>query len=892
VPLQSGVSVGPYIVVSQLGAGGMGEVYRAHDGRLKRDVALKILPASVAADPDRRARFEREAQVLASLNHPHIAQIFGVEMLGDSPVLVMELVEGSTLEERLAKGAIPFDDARLIAAQICDGLEAAHDRGVVHRDLKPANIKLLPSGEVKILDFGLARVLTESAHTSNASTVLAQTDAGTVMGTAAYMSPEQARGQMVDRRTDIWAFGCVAYEMLTGVRLFDGASTTDILADVVRKDPDWSLIPKTVPPRVVDVLARCLQKNPKDRWRDIADVRIELDHAAAANRKDVWLPPLGGRDKKQRPALAAAWFAGGAALAAAALLLLGLPGRADDPDPLPVRTTINLPADTVLALGRGSAVALSPDGQTLVFTATSKGRTELYARPLNSFEARVLPGTEGATNPFFSMDGRWVAFFSGGKLKKVSLDGGAPVMIADALNPRGEVWGADDTIYVTPSNNTGISRLGATGGKLEPVTTLREGELSHRWPALLPDGRSMLFAVWNDNGWEPSRITARAVDGRTSSIVEAGGGYPRYIRDHGERGYLVYARSEGLLAAPFDERTLALTGQAVPLVDGVITNLSGGAHFDLSPSGVLAYVPGAFRESVRDLTWVTRDGKAEPPRAIPGLTRTWKLSPDGTRVSRNNANRAGEVWVEELATGRSHRVTEAEVGSNFNGLWSGDGKAIFYARGMGNSDIFRRSADGTGPEDALVRSQRPKGPMAASPDGRWLIFYEIDPITSFDMWMLELPAPGAPAPTPRVFVNTKSNEGTPSFSPNSKWLAYQSNDTGRYEIYVRSFPDGEQVLRVTHDGGLSPVWAPSGNELFYRDLAGNMQVVSFTATPTPTFGKPTFLFDARGYESGFGVSPDGKRLLMMPLIASEQSATQVHVVLNLLSELRQKAGGK
>ena len=867
----------------------MGEVYRAHDSRLKRDVALKVLPAAVASNADRRARFEREAQVLASLNHPHIAQIFGVEMLGDAPVLVMELVDGATIDERLAKGALPFDEALALATQICDGLEAAHDRGVVHRDLKPANVKLLPDGGVKILDFGLARVLTENAAASNASTVLAQTDAGTVMGTAAYMSPEQARGQAVDKRTDIWAFGCVFYEMLAGKKTFDGASTTDILADVVRKDPDWAALPKEVPPRAVEVLQRCLQKNPRDRWRDIADVRIELARASRSSVAAVSAAPVGAKRSAWSPA---AWFVGGAAITAAALLLIGMSGRAEAPEPASVRTSISLPPETTLALGRGSAVALSPDGRTLVFAGTSKQRTQLYARSFGSFESQPLAGTDGATNPFFSSDGRWVGFFADGKLKKVSLDGGAPVTVTDVLNPRGEVWGADDTIFVTPSNNTGISRVSARGGKLDVVTTVHEGELSHRWPTFLPDGQTMLFAVWNDTGWDPSKIVVRAANGPASTVVEAGGGYPRYIRDEGERGYLVYARSEGLLAAPFDERTRALTGQAVPLVDGVITNLSGGAHFDLSASGVLAYVPGAFRESVRELTWVTRDGAAAPARAIAGLTRTWRLSPEGTRVARNNANRAGEIWVEDLETGRSHRVSEATIGSNFNGLWSGDGKALIYARGMGNADIFRRAADGSGTEETLVRSKTPKGPTAVSADGRWLVFYEIDPVTGYDIWILELPASGVPAPAARQFVKTPANEGSPAISPDSKWIAYQSNDSGRFEIFVRSFPDGQAVTRISNDGGLSPVWAPSGSELFYRDLSGKMQAVPVTAGPQPTFGKPAFLFDARDYESVYAVSPDGKRLLMMPLIASEQSATQVHIIQNLLTELRQKVGGK
>jgi Tol biopolymer transport system component len=882
VSLSSGARVGPYTVVDKLGEGGMGEVFRAHDARLKRDVALKVLPAAAVGDAQRRSRFDREAQVLAALDHPNIARVFGVEMDGDAPVIVMEVVEGATLADRIARGPLPIDETLAIATQMCDGLEAAHERSIVHRDLKPANIKVRPDGTIKILDFGIARVLASdtTADTANSPTMLGgSTDAGIILGTAAYMSPEQARGRAVDKRADIWAFGCIVYEMLAGAPTFGGESTTDILADVVTREPDWSRLPAGVPDRITELLKRCLQKNPKDRLRDIADARFEIEHASrgpAVSRVKAAAPV----QTPSSPLRTIGWFAAGAA-AATAVVLIASPFRGEPAaPPAPVRTTVSLPPDTTLALGRGSAVALSPDGRLLAFAGRSKGQTQLYLRPLDRFEAAPLAGTDGATNPFFSPDGRWIGFFAAEKLKKVSIDGGAPVTIADALNPRGEAWAADDTIFITASNNSGISRVAARGGKLEPFTTLAEGELSHRWPRLLPDGKTLLFSVWNDAGWEVSRIAAQRTDRQTKTpVVEIGGGYPRYIRDAGRRGFLVYARSEGLLASAFDEASAAAIGQAVPVVDGVLTNLSGGAQFDLSASGALAYVPGSFEESSRDLVWVGRDGKpASPVMTFRGLTRTWALSPDGQRVTRSTT---GDVWVDELATGRSTRITTRPELGNFNAGWTGDGTQVFFARGLA-ADIhfFLRPSDGRDTERQITKAAGRRSPSGMSADGRWLVYDEIDLVTLSDIWVVDVENGQA-----RPFSKTSANESYGQFSPDARWVAYQSNESGRYEVFVRSFPDGQQVLRISTDGGVEPVWSPKGGELFFRALDGRMLAVTFSAGKA---GVPQVLFDARAYENGFAVSPDGQRLLLMPLISSEQSATRVNIVLNFLTELRQR----
>jgi Tol biopolymer transport system component len=878
VPLSAGQTVGPYRVVEKIGEGGMGEVFRAHDARLKRDAALKVLPASAVGAADRRRRFEREAQVLAALDHPFIARVYGVELDGDEPIIVMEFVDGATLADRLERGPLPIDEAIAIALQLCDGLEAAHERNIVHRDLKPANIKIRPDGTIKILDFGIARVLTPDAavDTANSPTMLGgSTEAGIILGTAAYMSPEQARGRAVDKRADIWACGCILFEMISGRAVFSGESTTDILADVVKKEPDWTLLPASAPPVIVETLKRCLHKDPKQRIRDIADVRFEMTRPSSA-------VPASAVSAARSSWTTVAWFAAGAALTAG-VMLVSLPRRDGVTAAVPVRTTISLPAKTTLALGRGSSVAVSPDGRLVAFTARADNKTLLYLRALDRFEFTPVAGTEDANNPFFSPDGRWIGFFAGEKLKKVSIDGGAPVLVADVVTARGETWGADDNIYVTPSNNVGVSRVPARGGKLEPYSRIRQGELSHRWPTMLPDGKTMLFSVWNDAGWDVSRIAAlRAGSETTTAVVELGGGYPRYVRDTGTAGFLVYARAEGLLAAPFDESSLAMSGQAVPVVDGLLTNSSGGAHFDLSPSGLLAYVPGGFSEEERDLQWVGRDGKAAaPPERIRGLTRTWSLSPDGTRVIRNSG---GDIWTDELATRRATRLTSSPESGNYSGAWSRDGQTVIFSRGhASNVELFAVGTDGRN-ERRLTSMPGAKTASGVSRDGRWLLFQQPDAVTLSDLWIADLTGQTAPRP----FLKTPAQESYGVFSNDNQWVAYQSNESGRFEIFVRSFPGGERVIRVSADSGVEPVWSPLGNELFYRGLDGRLMAVPVRGGAAFEVGKPEALFDARGYENRFAVSPDAKQFLLMPLIAAEQSSTQINIIQNFVSELRQR----
>ena len=867
----------------------MGEVFRAHDTRLGRDVALKVLSGASGADPASRGRFDREARLLASLNHPAIAQIFGIESHGDAPVIVMEVVEGATLAERLAKGPLAIGEALAMALQICDGLEAAHERGVLHRDLKPSNIKVRPDGTVKILDFGLARALAPDTAAADATKMSGgSTETGIVMGTPSYMSPEQAKGHTLDRRADIWAFGCVLFEMLAGTRAFPGDSSAEILANVVHEDPDWPRLPADTPPRIVELLRRCLQKNLKERLRDIGDARYEIARAMQA--------PGDSREggliaARRSPMQTAGWFAAGAAAAAAILLGVQALRAGGETPAVPYRAAVTLPANTSLALSRGSAVALSPDGSLLAYAGRSGNKTLLYLRRLDEFEAQAVPGTEDAQNPFFSPDGHWIGFFTADKLKRVAIDGGAPMTIADVVNPRGEAWGTGDHIVLTPSNNVAMSRVSVTGGKAEPLTTLSTGERSHRWPRFLPGG-SMLFSIWNDLGWEPARIAVRGPDG-THKVVVEGGGYPRYVD-----GYLVYARAEGLMAARFDERAGTISGQPAPIVDGVITNFSGGAHFDVSANGTLAYVPGGSLEAARRLVWVSLDDQTVTPAldARQGMGLVWRLSHDGRRVVRNNTfGRTRDNWLEDLSGRTSTRLESPSDGFVSNPIFSPDASWIAYSLDTPVLNIFRQSTAPGALAERLTNSPHMQAPSDVSPDGRHLLYIEFDPVSGADIWVLTLPAagPGASAVdpaslSPRVFVKTDAIENYPALSRDGKWVAYQSNESGRFEIFVRSFPGGDRTFRVSVDGGVSPKWSADGTAILFRDAASQMRSALLSEAVSGRPPQARVLFDARQYENVYGVAPDGKRLLMMPVVDAERAPNTINVVFNFLSELKRR----
>ena len=896
--LSPGTRLGTYEIVGSLGVGGMGEVYRARDPRLHRDVAIKVLPDAVAQDAGRRARFEREARTLAALNHPHIATVHGFEETEGTYSLVMELVDGPTLAEVIAAGRLPLAEARAIAGQIADALETAHEQGIIHRDLKPANIKVRPDGTVKVLDFGLAKALAtdtdEATALANSPTVMAsgRTEAGIILGTAAYMSPEQARGRVVDKRADIWAFGCVLYEMLTGCQAFAGESTTDVLAAIVQREPDWSLLPTNLPPPIAALLRRTLQKNARERLRDIGDARLELaspaadGHTAAAARTLVTTPPV---RRRMWPALLGT-FATGALIAAAIVQWLPSRPAAVDAPPAAVRTQVTMPADTSIFLTRGSSVALSPDGRQLAVVGRIGKSIRLYLRALDKFEMVPLAGTEDASNPFFSPDGRWLGFFAEGKLKKVAVEGGAPVSLADARTPRGEAWLADDSILITPNNNVGLSRVPALGGSPEPFSALGAGEMSHRWPRALEGGSAVLFSIWNDTGWDPSRVAVQRHGEREHRVLVEGGGYARSMRDPASgRVYLLYARTEGVVAAPFDVDRLAVTGAPVPIADNVITNLSGGAHFDIG-GGTFAYIPGSLGEANRDLVWVAPDGTATPARRVPQMSQDFTLSPDGTRILRNNTVGSRDVWIDDLSRGTSTRVTITS--ESFGAVWSPDAQWIAYARGAPIRNLYRRSLSVGSLDERLTTSPHWQEPAAISPDGKWLVYTEIDPASSTDIWALELPPAGKPIATGaaianRPFLKTTFSENDPALSPDGRWIAYQSNESGRFEIYVRPFPDGGPAHQVSTEGGIIVKW-PRADTLIYRAVDGMMMTVAVETQQGVRTGSPKALFDASRFETFYGIAPDLTRFLMMSRIDLEQTPTAIALVQNFLSEIRQR----
>ena len=883
MPLAPAARFGSYEIVGLVGTGGMGEVYRARDMRLNRDVAIKVLSDAFANDQDRLARFEREAQVLAALNHARIATIHGLEEASGVRALVMELVEGPTLAERLAQGPLGIAETLALAKGMAEGLEYAHERGIVHRDLKPANVKVTPDGSVKILDFGLAKALDApiaAAHIANSPTIsVAGTQAGLLLGTAAYMAPEQARGHAVDRRADIWAFGCVLYEMLTGGQAFPGATLTDVLAAIVSREPDWDRLPAETPSRLGSLLRRCLRKDPRERLRDIGDARFEIE--------DIQQAPQSGASATGKAPAYSGWLkpalAGVVVGAVGVGAMLGLRRSTAPVETPPTRLHVELPAKNTLSLGRGSALALSPDGTTLVFVASGGGAPQLFARALDRFDSTQLPGTEGATNPFFSPDGKWVGFFAGGRLKKVALSGGQPVTVAEAPNARGESWSADDYIYFTPTSGSAVWRVSATGGNPQEITKRQKGELSHRWPHVLPDSKTLLFAVWNDTGFETGQVVAQSLTTGERRTLVTGGSYPRFLpAGNGTSGYLIYARASGLLAAPFDAARVQLTGSPVPILDGVVTNLSGGAHVSFSPSGSLTYVAGGLAEAARVVAVVDRSGAAQTLATIKGMSLYYQVSPDGKRLVRSNpAGPDRDIWIHDLERDTATRLTYGDNSSR--PIWTPDGKRIAFSAGLPDANLFWKAADGTGSDERLTTSPNTQFAGAFSPDGKQLVYVEYSPTTAPDIWVLSTDGNR----TTRPFLQTPFVENEVALSPDGRWLAYQSNESGRFEIYVQRFPSGGRKLQISTDGGGVPQWSRNGREIFYRNQ--NRMMVVAVREPADSASdlqieKPRVLFEG-GYEPVFSLTPD-ERFVMIRNVREEFAPASVNVVLRWIDELR------
>jgi eukaryotic-like serine/threonine-protein kinase len=873
-----GQQVGSYQILSRLGAGGMGEVYRARDPKLRRDVAIKILPRVFTSDPERLARFEREARMLAAVNHPHIGAIYGVEEADGLRALVLELVEGETLAKRLQRGSMPVAEALTMARQIADALDAAHEKGIVHRDLKPANIKITPDGTVKVLDFGLAKAIRPDGldgEASNAPTMtIGDTREGVIVGTVAYMSPEQARGQTVDKRSDIWAFGCVVYEMLTGQPTFAGETISDTIAAILEHEPDWRALPATTPTNGGRLLQRCLEKDPKRRLRDIGDARVELDDAMASPRHFTEL-------RKALPA----WIWG----VASALVVLGLGLgwtiahlRQPDAEIRTLRLTVDPPAGTEFRPDSGAAI--SPDGRLLAFVTGSPGGVKLWIRPLNSLAARELPGTDAAGFPFWSPDSRSLGFFAAGKLKRVEVGGGLPTVICDVGEGRGGAWNEDGVILFNAVNDGPLLRVSASGGMPVPFTTIdpAQQENSHRFPQFLPGGRQFLYFVRSENSGvylgslDRPHEKFRLLNSLTNAVFAADGNQ--------QSGHLFWARDGALMAQPFDPQKKLLMGEAITVAEaGGDTATSGLAAVSVSNDGTLFY--GGAETGRYQLTWYGRDGDPLGILGQPEHYRGLRISPDGKRLA---LSRDGEVWQMELARGVSTRVTFSGRGAN-GAVWSPDSQRIAYTQGA-PPNVFSANANGTGTEERLIETRDTLVMEDWSPNGKFLLYLllsnDISSRAQPDLWVSPMATGHKPAP----FLTTPFREGPGQFSPDGKWIAYTSDESGRNEVYVQGFPASGSKWQVSSKGGDWVRWRKDGEELFY--VAPDRTVMSVVLLPASSFlefGTPSGLFalpatfdvnNAYPYD----VMPDGQRFLALtPATDAEQPP--MTVIVNWRAEL-------
>jgi Tol biopolymer transport system component len=878
LPLQPGTRLGPYEIVSPLGVGGMGEVYRATDTNLKRTVAVKVLPESVAGDADRLARFQREAEVLASLNHPNIAHIHGLEKSAGATALVMELVEGPTLADRFAQGAIPVSEALPIAKQIAEALEAAHEQGIINRDLKPANIKVREDGTVKVLDFGLAKameptgVALPSVSQPPTITTPVMTQAGMILGTAAYMSPEQARGATVDKRADLWAFGVVLWEMLTGMRLFEGATVSDTLASVLKSEPEWQALAQTTPSAVRRLLRRCLEKDRKRRLDSAAAARLEIEEALTSPATIVGVVPSAARRTRWTTAGIAVLSAITAVVVTVVVLRLRLPEQASRGGSV-ARLELNLPSGVDLYFN-AQAVAFSADGTRVAFVGMVGGVRQLYIRRLDQFEPAVVRGTLGASACFFSPDGRAVGFIvPGGGLKTVSLaDGLIVTLVADADYYAGGAWGTDDRI--TFGRADALSQISATGGAVTPLTQLNrgKGELAHRWPTVVADGKIVLFTVVTGSARAAAHIEALTLATGTRQILVDPGIVPLYAPS----GHLIFFRDDALLAEAFGVTPLAVIGPSIRVLDDVAVDGSGVPVAALSQAGTLGYASRG--QATSQMVRVSRQGLEQPMTDTPRRYVTPRLAPDGQNVV-VTAN--GDLWLLGLARPTFTKLTTNETAGNGYAVWTPDGRVIFRTQ----TGMHWIDASGSGRSGAIPGTFANDYPNSVSPDGGTLAFIRIAADTSADVYALSLKG----EPQPRAIVRSTAFEGGPQFSPDGRWLAYVSDESGAFQVYLRTFsgPSPGRRLAVSTLGGLQPRWNRNGKELFYRN-GNKMMVVDVSTSPELVLSPPRQLFEQR-YAFGpsvttpnYDVTPDGESFVM---VKDESGSGRLNVVLNWFDEL-------
>jgi Tol biopolymer transport system component len=881
VALAPGTRLGQYEIIAAIGAGGMGEVFRAHDTKLNRDVALKFLPDTVASDPDRLMRFTREAQALAALNHPNIGAIYGIEDASPAlHALVLELVDGQTLTDRIARGPLPLSEALSIAKQIALALEAAHEHGIVHRDLKPANIKLRPDGAVKVLDFGLAKLTardqadSSASELSNSPTATAgMTRVGTVLGTAAYMSPEQARGLAVDRRTDIWAFGCVLYEMLTGRSAFAGETVADTIAKILEREPGWNAWPVNVPPSIRALVQRCLERDRTQRIADITTAQFVMSDLAST--AVMGMTPAMARSTNRRTVLAIVSFVSAAVIVIGAVAYL----RREPPDVRVYRSTVlaTLAPDPNVA----PILALSPDGRRLAFIGSdTNGNNLVNVRALDGLAALPLPGTEGAQTVFWSPDGRFLAFVAGNKLKTIDASGsGSTLILCDALTSLAGSWSRDDVILFTPTADSPLFRVSSAGGKPSRVTALdtKAGETAHVNPFFLPDGRHFLYQA-QASGGVPQGIYVGSLDSAERTRLLDGGSNIEYAR-----GALLFLRGTTLMAQSFDASRRTLSGEAMPLADRVqISEVSANLRtgtFSVSETGVLVYRADVSGGS--DLVWFDRAGREVGRLGDRAKYLDVVLAPDGAQAAvsvMEPGTATRDVWIYDISRGLRNRLT-FDPEDDLDAKWSPDSsRVVFGSRRRGHMDLFVKTATGAGSEQLLWADNLDKYAQSWSPDGRFLLYVTVGGPTGQDLWVLPL---SGNERRPFAFLPAPFNKGTGQFSPDGRWVAFRSNETGRFEVYVAPFPGPGGKWQISTTGGTLPRWRRDGKEIFYVAPGNTLMAAPVVVEDGRVeVGSVQKLFQVRPVTPRYyyDVSADGQRFLVNTAVESSVSVPITLVV--------------
>jgi eukaryotic-like serine/threonine-protein kinase len=881
--LNSGDKLGSYEITGLLGRGGMGEVYRARDARLKRDVAIKALPKEFSRDPDRVSRFQREAELLAALNHPNIAAIYNLEESSGSQYLVLELVEGETLADRLSRDRLSIAEALHIATKVCEALEAAHEKGVVHRDLKPANIKLTPDGKVKVLDFGLAKLTDVAANditASNSPTMLSGTLGGVILGTAGYMSPEQAKGKIVDKRADIWAFGCVLYEMLTGKQAFAGDSVAEMLAKILEREPDLNLLPVETPGRLREVCHRCLRKDAQQRFRDIGDVRIEIEDLLANPTANADTNAVSITHKKrERVAWAVVVALGFLAVLEPIVFRLRMVVA---PEPHEIR--FDIPAVRTPLIQGDAGVAVSPDGRSVVFVAQAEGGArQLFVRDLNNVSAQAIAGTNGAAFPFWSPDGHSIGFFADAQLKRIDISGGSPQMLAAASSsPFGAAWSAENTIVFAPGRQSGLYRVTPSGFEATQILKADPRQAVTGQPAFLPDGRHLLYAV----GGTPdvAGIYAMAVDGSNSKRLVTGAAFPAYASPD----KLLFVRQGTLYVQSFNPVKMEVSGDPVRIQDRV-------AAASVSGPGIMVY-RAAAANNLSQMIWFDRNGKnigvLEQP--VPNQSAV-ELSPDGKRVATHRTTGGiSDVWLIDIDRGVSSRFTFGS-GSNTFPIWSPDGQNIvFTSNRPGQQGLYIKPSNGSQPERLLL-ALPPNSPNIVSADwsrdGRFLAYRLFGAQNGNpDPWILPMEGDR----NPFAWLTTPFDESNQQFSPDTRWGAYCSDESGRLEVYIQSFPKAGAKWQASIGGGVAPRWRPDGKELFYIGPDSSLMAVTVAALPDGSLnvGKPSRLFQTRimgGFSNNvrkqYAATPDGQRFLINSIV-EDKEIPPITAILNWTERLK------